>query len=86
VEFTLRDAHFTKVADEGTSLGRQWEKCQGFTLRGWVANESANAEWRAKGVLRENLEKRGQRHITSRVPDDHMIDKHRTKIQGVTLS
>jgi hypothetical protein len=26
---------------------------------------------------------RGQRPITSGVPDDHMIDKHRTKIQGV---
>ena len=25
---------------------------------------------------------RGQRPITSRVPDDHIIDKHRTKIQG----
>ena len=59
MEFTLRDAHFTKVADEGASLGPQWGKCQGFTLRGRVANEGANAEWRAKGVLRENLEKRG---------------------------
>lgn len=25
---------------------------------------------------------RGQRSITSRMPDDHIIDKHRTKIQG----
>ena len=28
---------------------------------------------------------RGQRPIISRVPDDHIIDKHRTKIQGTIV-
>lgn len=34
MEFTLRDAHFTKVADEGASLGSPWGMRQDCALGG----------------------------------------------------
>jgi hypothetical protein len=48
VEFILRDAHFTKLAHEGTSLGREGKRVTDVRLVGGFGNDGA---WVGLGVL-----------------------------------